>query len=285
MIELLGRKAGVSAGRLLYGTAFGDTSGHADTADDISKILAMHGFNYHGKDFLYSGFNYHDEDASAPPPPMLQHRHRRCSCSPPQSHALSILSPSQTCISPPSQPLHPPFTATPCIPPKFAIPFIAKIYFLDLGLAMLIEEIHEMPMQEMGTDEKEYAYHSDGGSSRDLIDQSALTPRVFQIPASNSVSIEVPKKNTLKRLGPTTIIEPIVSADQIHFYSKQMGFSNFLSSNTNKIWVFWNEDTLNLNKSTQGDQFLNCDFTITDTKRHSGATPSSAYSVFEYIEA
>lgn len=55
MIELLGGKAGVSSGRFHYGSAFGEPSGHADKVEDISRTLVEHGFNYSGKDFLYSG--------------------------------------------------------------------------------------------------------------------------------------------------------------------------------------------------------------------------------------
>ncbi|KAG0468458.1 hypothetical protein HPP92_017786, partial [Vanilla planifolia] len=57
MIELLGGKAGVSCGRFHYGSAFGEPSGHADKVEDISKTLVKHGFNYSGKDLLYSGIS------------------------------------------------------------------------------------------------------------------------------------------------------------------------------------------------------------------------------------
>lgn len=57
MIELLGGKAGVSSGRFHYGSAFGEPSGHADKVDDISRTLVEHGFNYSGKDLLYSGIS------------------------------------------------------------------------------------------------------------------------------------------------------------------------------------------------------------------------------------
>ncbi|KAL9691069.1 hypothetical protein QQ045_011486 [Rhodiola kirilowii] len=55
MIELLGGKAGVSCGRFHYGSAFGEPSGHADKVEVISETLVEHGFNYSGKDFIYSG--------------------------------------------------------------------------------------------------------------------------------------------------------------------------------------------------------------------------------------
>ncbi|WJX09333.1 DNA-directed RNA polymerase III subunit 2 [Trifolium repens] len=55
MIELLGGKAGVSCGRFHYGSAFGEKSGHADNVKTISETLVKHGFNYGGKDFIYSG--------------------------------------------------------------------------------------------------------------------------------------------------------------------------------------------------------------------------------------
>ncbi|GFP99206.1 DNA-directed RNA polymerase iii subunit rpc2 [Phtheirospermum japonicum] len=55
MIELLGSKAGVSCGRFHYGSAFGEPSGHADKVETISETLVKHGFNYNGKDFIYSG--------------------------------------------------------------------------------------------------------------------------------------------------------------------------------------------------------------------------------------
>ncbi|XP_047306154.1 DNA-directed RNA polymerase III subunit 2-like [Impatiens glandulifera] len=55
LIELLGSKAGASCGRFHYGSAFGEPSGHADTVDVISETLVKNGFNYNGKDFLYSG--------------------------------------------------------------------------------------------------------------------------------------------------------------------------------------------------------------------------------------
>ncbi|MCI47152.1 DNA-directed RNA polymerase III subunit RPC2-like, partial [Trifolium medium] len=54
MIELLGGKAGVSCGKFHYGSAFGEKSGHADNVKTISKTLVNHGFNYSGKDFIYS---------------------------------------------------------------------------------------------------------------------------------------------------------------------------------------------------------------------------------------
>ncbi|XP_058743798.1 DNA-directed RNA polymerase III subunit 2-like [Vicia villosa] len=55
MIELLGGKAGVSCGKFHYGSAFGEESGHADKVETISETLVKHGFNYSGKDFIYSG--------------------------------------------------------------------------------------------------------------------------------------------------------------------------------------------------------------------------------------
>ncbi|KAL5976597.1 hypothetical protein ACLOJK_020930 [Asimina triloba] len=55
MIELLGGKAGVSCGRFHYGSAFGEPSGHADKVEVISETLLRHGFNYNGKDIIYSG--------------------------------------------------------------------------------------------------------------------------------------------------------------------------------------------------------------------------------------
>ncbi|KAL2348967.1 hypothetical protein Fmac_002967 [Flemingia macrophylla] len=55
MIELLGGKAGVSCGRFHYGSAFGERSGHADKIETISETLVSKGFNYSGKDFIYSG--------------------------------------------------------------------------------------------------------------------------------------------------------------------------------------------------------------------------------------
>jgi len=50
MIELLAGKAGVLAGKLQYGTAFGGSK-----VEDMSRILIEHGFSYAGKDMLTSG--------------------------------------------------------------------------------------------------------------------------------------------------------------------------------------------------------------------------------------
>ncbi|KAJ2959681.1 hypothetical protein NQZ79_g4876 [Umbelopsis isabellina] len=50
MIELLAGKAGVLAGKLQYGTAFGGSK-----VEDMSKILIENGFNYSGKDYVTSG--------------------------------------------------------------------------------------------------------------------------------------------------------------------------------------------------------------------------------------
>ncbi|TCD62821.1 DNA-directed RNA polymerase III core subunit ret1 [Steccherinum ochraceum] len=50
MIELLAGKAGVLAGKLQYGTAFGGSK-----VEDMSRILIDHGFSYAGKDMLTSG--------------------------------------------------------------------------------------------------------------------------------------------------------------------------------------------------------------------------------------
>ena len=50
MIELLAGKAGVFDGRRRYGTAFA-----GDKVKDCSRVLIKNGYNYHGKDFLYSG--------------------------------------------------------------------------------------------------------------------------------------------------------------------------------------------------------------------------------------
>ena len=49
MIELLAGKAGVFDGRRRYGTAFA-----GDKVKDCSRVLIKNGYNYHGKDFLYS---------------------------------------------------------------------------------------------------------------------------------------------------------------------------------------------------------------------------------------
>ncbi|KAG2173536.1 hypothetical protein INT44_007127 [Umbelopsis vinacea] len=50
MIELLAGKAGVLAGKLQYGTAFGGSK-----VEDMSQILIENGFNYSGKDYVTSG--------------------------------------------------------------------------------------------------------------------------------------------------------------------------------------------------------------------------------------
>jgi DNA-directed RNA polymerase III subunit RPC2 len=50
MIELLSGKAGVLAGQLQYGTAFGGSK-----VVDMSQILIDKGFSYAGKDMLTSG--------------------------------------------------------------------------------------------------------------------------------------------------------------------------------------------------------------------------------------
>ncbi|CAN3356845.1 DNA-directed RNA polymerase III subunit RPC2 [Diutina catenulata] len=50
MIELISGKAGVLNGTLEYGTCFGGSK-----LEDMSKILVSKGFNYSGKDQLYSG--------------------------------------------------------------------------------------------------------------------------------------------------------------------------------------------------------------------------------------
>lgn len=50
MIELISGKAGVMNGSLEYGTCFGGSK-----LEDMSQILVDNGFNYSGKDMLYSG--------------------------------------------------------------------------------------------------------------------------------------------------------------------------------------------------------------------------------------
>eukprot|EP00158_Paraphelidium_tribonemae_P008768 Partr_v1_DN28677_c2_g1_i2_m50475 putative dna-directed RNA polymerase len=50
MLELLSGKAGVLCGKLQYGTCFGGSK-----AEDMSKILIEHGYDYAGKDYLTSG--------------------------------------------------------------------------------------------------------------------------------------------------------------------------------------------------------------------------------------
>lgn len=50
MIELLAGKAGLAAGKLQYGTAFGGSK-----VEDMSRILINNGFSYSGKDYLTSG--------------------------------------------------------------------------------------------------------------------------------------------------------------------------------------------------------------------------------------
>jgi DNA-directed RNA polymerase III subunit RPC2 len=55
MIELVASKASVLSGERMYGTAFGEDYGGAVTIDDCSKTLIDYGYNYAGKDMLYSG--------------------------------------------------------------------------------------------------------------------------------------------------------------------------------------------------------------------------------------
>ena len=50
MLELVSGKAGVLAGDLQYGTAFGGSK-----VEDMGDILIKHGFSYGGKDFVTSG--------------------------------------------------------------------------------------------------------------------------------------------------------------------------------------------------------------------------------------
>ncbi|KAK3227000.1 hypothetical protein Dsin_006862 [Dipteronia sinensis] len=52
MIEVLEGKVGASFGKVDYGNAF---AGHADRVEAICDRLVKHGFNYSGKDFIYSG--------------------------------------------------------------------------------------------------------------------------------------------------------------------------------------------------------------------------------------
>ena len=52
MLELLSGKAGVLAGEMQYGTAFGGSK-----VEDMSDILIKNGLNYSGKDFLTSGIS------------------------------------------------------------------------------------------------------------------------------------------------------------------------------------------------------------------------------------
>jgi len=55
MIELVGSKAAVCTGKIHYGTAFGEKTGHADSIETISQELIEAGYSYSGKDFLCSG--------------------------------------------------------------------------------------------------------------------------------------------------------------------------------------------------------------------------------------
>ena len=50
MIELIAGKAALLEGRFAYGTAFG-----GDKVSDINECLIRHGYNYNGKDAMYSG--------------------------------------------------------------------------------------------------------------------------------------------------------------------------------------------------------------------------------------
>ena len=63
LLELLVGKAGVYEGRQAYGTAFGEEHGSADTAAAASEALLRNGFNYQGKDILYSGTSGEPLDA------------------------------------------------------------------------------------------------------------------------------------------------------------------------------------------------------------------------------
>ena len=55
MIELIASKAGVLSGKRMYGTAFGEDYGGAVGVDECSQTLIDYGYNYAGKDMLYSG--------------------------------------------------------------------------------------------------------------------------------------------------------------------------------------------------------------------------------------
>ena len=55
MIELVASKAAVLSGKRMYGTAFGEDYGSAVGVDECSSILMDYGYNYAGKDMLYSG--------------------------------------------------------------------------------------------------------------------------------------------------------------------------------------------------------------------------------------
>lgn len=46
MIELLGGKAGVSCGRFHYGSAFGESSGHADRVEVIRWFILFNPFKF-----------------------------------------------------------------------------------------------------------------------------------------------------------------------------------------------------------------------------------------------
>ena len=63
LLELVVGKAGVFEGRQAYASAFGELEGNADTAEAAAKALIANGFNYSGKDPLYSGTSGNPLDA------------------------------------------------------------------------------------------------------------------------------------------------------------------------------------------------------------------------------
>jgi DNA-directed RNA polymerase III subunit RPC2 len=63
LLELVVGKAALFEGRQGYSTAFGEEHGSADTHESASETLIRNGWNYQGKDILYSGTNGEPLDA------------------------------------------------------------------------------------------------------------------------------------------------------------------------------------------------------------------------------
>ncbi|VFQ90194.1 unnamed protein product [Cuscuta campestris] len=122
--------------------------------------------------------------------------------------------------------------------------------------------------------------HSEGEEDDVPFITGKLVPLEVDLNNCSQVSFPIPKPTKAKKqispppvvgllflkrkhnLDFLCIIEPIVHASQIRSYILSLGFSHHLSSQNNKLWIFWNAQTLSLLSYKEESQVTHCEFSL-----------------------
>ncbi|VFQ59392.1 unnamed protein product [Cuscuta campestris] len=125
--------------------------------------------------------------------------------------------------------------------------------------------------------------HSEGNEGDMPFDGSELLP--LQVDISSCSTTPMPFKTYLKHSKETTphAMETRSKTSHISSYGLKLGYSNHLSSASNKRWIFWDSNLLHLISFDDEEQATHCTFSMVN-KSNSTIIISSVYGAHTVIE-